>query len=153
MCDSFCNSLSLFILRFTFVELFKKKHKNKVGRDISPSLCKYQDHQDYWPIIYDKLKDLFTTNTHSFQDFSHKDICAYITSQTRKCTTPLVRRYYAKLTCDIHNTSDQTFWKFFNFYGFLNFLNTLKNRIGKVRLTKTGINQNQKKKKNANNQK
>ena len=33
MCDSFCNSLSLFILRFTFVVLFKQKHK-KVWEDI-----------------------------------------------------------------------------------------------------------------------
>ena len=26
-----------------------------------------------------------------------------------------------KITCDIHNTSDQTFLRFFTFYGFLNF--------------------------------
>ena len=70
-----------FILRFTFVEFFKQKHKNiKVGRYIDTSLCKYQDHQDYWPIIHDRLEDLFTTITHSFQDFFHKDICAYIPS-------------------------------------------------------------------------
>ena len=57
-----------------------KNIKNKVGRDIGTSLCKYQDHQDYWPIIHDKLEDLFTTITHSFQDFFHIDICAYKTS-------------------------------------------------------------------------
>ena len=57
-----------------------KNIKNKVGRDIGTSLCKYQDHQDYWPIIHDKLEDLFTTTIHSFQDFSHKDICVYKTN-------------------------------------------------------------------------
>ena len=56
-----------------------KKNK-KVGRYIGTSLCKYQDHQDYWPIIHDKFENLFTTITHSFQDISHKDIYAYITS-------------------------------------------------------------------------
>ena len=69
-----------FILRFTFGGLYCKNIKNKVGRYIGLSLCKYQDHQDYWPIIHDRLEDLFTTITHSFQDFSHKDIWAYITS-------------------------------------------------------------------------
>ena len=67
-----------FISRFTFGELYCKNIKIKMGRYIGTSLYKYQDH--YWPIIHDKLKDLFTTITHSFQDFSHKDICAYITS-------------------------------------------------------------------------
>ena len=57
-----------------------QKHKIKVGRYIGTGLYKYQDHQDYWPIIHDKLEDLFTTITHRFQDFSHKDIGAYITS-------------------------------------------------------------------------
>ena len=57
-----------------------QKHKIKVGRYIGTSLCKYQDHQDYFPIIHDELKDLFTTITHSFQDFSHKDKRAYKTS-------------------------------------------------------------------------
>ena len=76
----FCNSYSLFILRFTFGELYSKNIKIKVGRYIGTSLCKYQDQQDYWPIIHDKLENLFTTIAHSFQDFSHKDICAYITS-------------------------------------------------------------------------
>ena len=80
MCDGFCNSLSLFILRFTFVELFKQKHKNKVGRDIGTSLCKYQDQQNYWPIIHDKVEDRFTIVTHRFQDFSYTNRCAYITS-------------------------------------------------------------------------
>ena len=32
------------------------------------------------PIIHDKLEDRFTTVTHRFQDFSHIDRCAYITS-------------------------------------------------------------------------
>ena len=62
------------------LSFLSKNIKNKVWRDISTSLCKYQDHQDYWPIIHDKFEDLFTTITHSFQDFSHKDICTYITS-------------------------------------------------------------------------
>ena len=34
MCDDFYNSLSLFILRFTFVELFKQKIKNKTSGKI-----------------------------------------------------------------------------------------------------------------------
>ena len=70
-----------------------KNIKIKVGKDIGTSLCKYQDHQDYWPIIHDKLEDLFITITHSFQDFSHKDIRAYKTSVACKCTTPLIRKY------------------------------------------------------------
>ena len=70
---------------FSFWDLYllsslRKNLKIKVGRYIGTSLCKYQDHQDYWPIIHDKLEDLFTTITHSFQDFSHKDKCAYKTS-------------------------------------------------------------------------
>ena len=115
-----------------------------MGRDISTSLCKYRDHQDYWPIIHDKLEDLFTTVTHRFQDFSHKDKCAYRTSYAHKCITLLVWRYSAKLTCNTHKKSDQNFWRFFNFYGFLNFLNTLKNRTRRLRSTKTGINQDKK---------
>ena len=61
-CDGFCKSLSLFILRFTFVELFKQKHK-KVGRYIGISLRMYQNQHDYWLIIHDKFKDLFITVT------------------------------------------------------------------------------------------
>ena len=92
MCNGFCSSLFLFILRFIFVELFKQKQKTKkkqkekqtnkqnVGRYIRTSLCKYQDQQDHLPIIHDKLEDRFTTVTQRFQDFSHKDICTYITS-------------------------------------------------------------------------
>ena len=56
------------------------KNIKSVGRYIGTSLCMYQNHQDYWPIIHDKLKDQFTTITHRFQDFSHKDRCAYKTS-------------------------------------------------------------------------
>ena len=85
-----------YLFSFWYLHLLSSLCKNikiKVGRDISTSLCKCQDHQDYWPIIHDKLKDLFTTITYSFQDFSHKDICAYKTSKTRKCTMPLVQRY------------------------------------------------------------
>ena len=70
----------LFILRFTFGELYCKNIKIKVGRYIGTSLCKYQDHQDHWPIIHNKLEDLFAIITHSFQDFSHAKKCAYITS-------------------------------------------------------------------------
>ena len=73
----FCSSMSLFIWRFTFSELYLQKHKNKSERYIDTSLCKYQDKQDYWPIIHDKLEDLFTTITHSFQDIFHPDKCAY----------------------------------------------------------------------------
>ena len=67
MCDGFCSSLSLFILRFTFVELFKKK--KIVGRDIGTSLCMYQNQQNYWPIIHDKLEDWFTIVIDRFHDF------------------------------------------------------------------------------------
>ena len=45
------------------VSSYSKNIKNKVGRNIGTGLCKYQDHQDYWPIIHDKLKNLFTTIT------------------------------------------------------------------------------------------
>ena len=82
MCDGFCSSLSLFILRFTLVELFKQKKKKKESgkryRHKSMHVSKKQ--QDYWLIIHDKLEDRFTTITHRCQDFSHKDRCAYITS-------------------------------------------------------------------------
>ena len=61
------------------IELFKQKHK-RMGRDIGTSLRIYQNQQDYPLIIHDKLEDRFTTVTHRFQDFSHKDICAYKTS-------------------------------------------------------------------------
>ena len=49
MCNGFCSSLSLFILRFTFIELFKqRKNKNKrVGRYIGTSLCKSHDQQNH----------------------------------------------------------------------------------------------------------
>ena len=73
MCDGFCSSLSLFILRFTLVELFKQKQK-RVGRDIGTSLRMYQNQHDYQLIIHDKLEDRFTTITHRFQDFSYKEI-------------------------------------------------------------------------------
>ena len=78
--QAFATHNLFFILRFTFGKLYCKNIKVKVGRYIGTSLCKYQDHQDFRPIIHDKLEDLFTTITHNFQDFSHRDICAYITS-------------------------------------------------------------------------
>ena len=62
----FCSSLSLFILRFTLVELFKekrKKEKKRVGRYIGTSLCMSQDQQNHWLIIRGKFEDLFTTVT------------------------------------------------------------------------------------------
>ena len=60
----FCNSISLFIWRFTFSELFKQKQSNKwVGRYIGRSLCMSQDQQNYSLIIHDKFEDLFTTVT------------------------------------------------------------------------------------------
>ena len=82
---SMCDRLLQFIISFSFWDLHLvssicKNIKIKVGRYIGTSLCKYQDKQDYWPIIHDKHEDLFTTITHRFQDFSHKDFCAYITS-------------------------------------------------------------------------
>ena len=70
---------SISIIEMNIYELFKQKQK-KVGRYIGTSLCKYQNHQDYWLIIHDKLEDRFTTITHKFQDFFHKERCAYITS-------------------------------------------------------------------------
>ena len=79
MCDGFCSSLSLFILKFTLVELFKQKQK-RVGRDIGTSLRMYQNQHYYGLIIRDKLEDRFTTITQRCQDFLHKDIGAYKTS-------------------------------------------------------------------------
>ena len=52
----------------------------RVGRDISTSLCMYQNQHDYRLIIHDKLENRFTTITQRCQDFSHKDIGAKITS-------------------------------------------------------------------------
>ena len=60
--------------------LSKNKKNKRVEKYIGTSLCMYQNQHDYWLIIHDKLEDRFTTITHSFQDFSHIDICAYITS-------------------------------------------------------------------------
>ena len=76
MCDDFCSSLSLFILRFTLVELFKQKAIKSVGRDIGTSLGMYQNQHDYWLIIHDKFEDWFTTITQRCQDFPPKDIGA-----------------------------------------------------------------------------
>ena len=76
----FCSSRSLFHFEINIWWALLQKHKNKVGRYIGTSLCKYQDHQDHWPIIHDKLEDLFAIIIHSLQDFSHKKKCAYITS-------------------------------------------------------------------------
>ena len=56
------------------------KNTKSVKRYIGTNLCMYQNQQNYWPIIHDKLKDQFTTVTPRFQDFSHKDRCVYITS-------------------------------------------------------------------------
>ena len=56
--------------------LSKKIQNKRVGRYIGTSLCMYQNHQNYRLIIHDKLEDRFTTVTHWFQDFSHKDIGA-----------------------------------------------------------------------------
>ena len=49
-----------------------------MGRYIGTSLCKFQDQQNYWLIIHDKLEDRFTTITHWFQDF----MCSNIYDQT-----------------------------------------------------------------------
>ena len=76
----FCSSRSLFHFEINIWWALLQKHKNKVGRYIGTSLCIYQNHQDHWLIIHDKLQDRFTTITHKCQDFSHKDRCAYITS-------------------------------------------------------------------------
>ena len=42
------------------------KNIKSVGRYIGTSLCMYQYHQDYWPIIHNKLEDQFTIVTHRF---------------------------------------------------------------------------------------
>ena len=40
-----------------------KKINKRIGRYIGTSLCKFQDQQNHWLIIYDKFEDLFTTIT------------------------------------------------------------------------------------------
>ena len=81
---SMCDKLLQLLISFSLWELHLVSSYSKnikcVGRYIGTSLCMYQNHQDYWPIIHDRLDDRFTTITHRFQDFSHKDRCAYITS-------------------------------------------------------------------------
>ena len=67
-------------LRFDICWTIRPKKKKSVGKYIGTSLCMYQNHQDYWQIIHDKLEDRFTTVTHRCQDYSHKDRYAYITS-------------------------------------------------------------------------
>ena len=49
-------------LRFDNSWALKQKQK-WVGRDIGTSLCMSQDQQNYWLIIHDKFKDLFTIIT------------------------------------------------------------------------------------------
>ena len=58
-------------LRFDICWAIKQKHK-RVGRYIDTSLCMYQNHQDHWLIIYDKLEDWFTTVTHRVKIFPTK---------------------------------------------------------------------------------
>ena len=67
-----------YLISFWDLHLLSSLSKNNknVGRYIGTSLYKYQNHQDYWPNIHDKLEDRFTTITHRFQDFSHKEISA-----------------------------------------------------------------------------
>ena len=67
-------------LRFDICWDIKQKQKKSMGRYVGTSLCMYQNNQNYWSIIHDKLEDRFTTVTHRFQDFFHKDRCAYIIS-------------------------------------------------------------------------
>ena len=59
----FCSSISLFIWRFTFGELFLAKTQKIVGRYIDTSICMSQDQQNHSLIIHDKFKDLFITIT------------------------------------------------------------------------------------------
>ena len=58
-------------LRFDICWAIKQKHK-RVGRYIDTSLCMYQNHQDHWLIIHDKLEDWFTTVTHRVKIFPTK---------------------------------------------------------------------------------
>ena len=71
-----------YLFSFWDLHLLSSLSKNikSVRKYIGTSLWKYQNQQNYWPIIHDKLEDRFITVTHSFPDFSHKDICAYKTS-------------------------------------------------------------------------
>ena len=127
-----------------------------MGRDIGTGLCKYQDHQDYWPIIHDKLEDLFTRITHSFQDIFHPDKCAYRykLSSARKCATPLIRRYWAKLTCEIHKNKRSNFLKIFQlFMGFWIFWTHSKTEHEKIRSITTSKIKTCKRKKHALNRK
>ena len=55
----FCSSISLFIWRFTFGELFKQK-KEESGKIYRH---KSQDQQNHSLVIHDKVEDLFTTVT------------------------------------------------------------------------------------------
>ena len=48
--------------RFDIWLSYKKKHKG-VGRYIGTSLCMYQNHQDYWLIIHDKLRSIYNNHT------------------------------------------------------------------------------------------
>ena len=60
----------------------------------------------------------------SYIDFKISPTKTYVhirTSQARKCAMPLVWRYQAKLTWDIHKNKRSNFFKIFQFYGFLNF--------------------------------
>ena len=137
MCDDFCSSLSLFIWRFTFSELFCKNIKLK-WEDIQAQVyARIKTIKTIDQSFMTSLK-IYLQQSYIVFKISSTQINVHIdTSYTRKCTTPLVRRYQAKLTCDIHKTSDQNFWRFFNFFMVFELFNTLKNIICKVRSTKT----------------
>ena len=69
-----------YLFSFRDLHWLSSLKKKRVERDIGTSLRMYQNQQDYWQIIHNKLENQFTTITHRCQDFSHKDRCAYIIS-------------------------------------------------------------------------
>ena len=141
MRHTFATHNLFFTVRFTFGELYSKNIKIKVRRYIGTSLCKYQDHQDYWPIIHDKLEDLFTTIIHSFQDFYTK---IYLHTKQAKLVNAL-RHWYEGTRPNSHVIYTKKAIKLFQDFSIFmvfEFFKTLKNRTRKVRSIKTSTKQN-----------
>ena len=79
-----------------------------------------QDQQNHSLIIHDKFEDLLQ-QLHRCQEFSHKDISAYGTSNARKSTMPVVQRYKAKHALRQNSTKSIKLFDFLLFMCFLDF--------------------------------
>ena len=134
MCDCFCSSLSLFILRFTLVELFKQKHK-KCGK--------------IYVQVYACIKTIktidqsFMTSLKIDLQQSHIDFKIFLTKINVHTKQVKLIMHYAISTKVLDQThmwytqhKQSNFLEIFQFLWVFEFFNSLKNRTSKVRSTK-----------------